>query len=517
MDLDQPFNISDVVLDPDGKVTSLKWSTPNVSQTVTSDIDDDGCAHVYLAPIYSNYHFVNFHLAPHGDPSGNASYISTRKLIVLGNSETTDGRVGDIVSEFKDATFYRFVGWRYYDTDEANWKFIQTVNDDETEPNNVAGKTGAYLTATAKNYDLYPEYIEVRWVTFNRGAAHNGSDYLMPLSIRTSDHEEEKYPVDKFYGKDEAIRVGYDFKGWYLNACLGDGNEILNIDNSYDYQVKDKDGNVTETIHYTKAIQLTDENGNFVNDVKGKKFYSVTGSTDSSLNGGKPMFEVTSDGKFYVYTGLNQRLSVGARWEPKVGTYRVVIWQQKVTDGLDALDLSQYDSWVESYKASHPTAKADEIEAAWDAVCKHYEYYTYNTYTALGGTRVSPSPSDLQYVTSNPDEKFTGFKLNEYYDRDVELDPQGSTVLNVYYDRIAFTLTFQDYVYTQGNGSYGLQDGVYVLLKSSGGRYYYLRTANSATEGNPVGADALIYTQNGNTTTNPNYGNGQRYAGRYDR
>ena len=40
-------------------ITSINWTVGNASGTSTN-IDSEGCAHVYLAPIYSNYYFVNF-------------------------------------------------------------------------------------------------------------------------------------------------------------------------------------------------------------------------------------------------------------------------------------------------------------------------------------------------------------------------------------------------------------------------------------------------------------------------
>ena len=63
-------------------ITSINWTVGNASGTCTgTDIDSEGCAHVYLAPIYSNYYFVNFHLGEKGTSIGDT--LLSRKLIVL--------------------------------------------------------------------------------------------------------------------------------------------------------------------------------------------------------------------------------------------------------------------------------------------------------------------------------------------------------------------------------------------------------------------------------------------------
>ena len=440
IEFDNTVAITDVVKNGSGAVTSLTWTIGDVTQTVTGDsIDAEGCAHVYIAPIYTNYHFVNFHLAPRGDSA--APYIMTRKLIVLGNSNHTDIRVGDVNSGYQDPTFYRFVGWEYYDEDSSSWVHIQTVDEDDNELDNLDGKTGTYLTATGKDYDLYPVFVEVRWITFNRGAAHNGSDYLAPKHIRTSDSSTTDYPVSRFYGADVAKRVGYEFDGWFLNADMGNGSEILNPDT---------------------AIRLTDANGEFV--LLGQVFYRTAGddtvrqcATDDLPADAIKLYEIDSEGQFYVYSGLNSRLPVYAKWDAQTSaSYKVVFWMQRVTDEADAVN---HDWWVSVYRTSYPDATDEEVEAAWESTgftAKTYDFYSFDgSRTAAGNTKVSPTGDDLDKLNSTAmveisegeevQEKtlFVGFTLG-YYDSQVTVDPQGTTVLNVYYDRIIHTLTFQD-------------------------------------------------------------------------
>ena len=76
-------------------ITSINWTVGNASGTST-DVDSEGCAHVYLAPIYSNYYFVNFHLGEKGTSIGDT--LLSRKLIVLGSSNQTEVKISDVTA-----------------------------------------------------------------------------------------------------------------------------------------------------------------------------------------------------------------------------------------------------------------------------------------------------------------------------------------------------------------------------------------------------------------------------------
>jgi len=492
VELDRIVTISEVAYDGSGAVTSLKWTVDGASQTVTENIDADGCAHVYLAPIYNNYYFVNFHLGAVGETT--ASTIMARKLIVLGNSQQTDIRIGDIKAPSNDPIHVIFIGWEHNTGTEQDpvWTLERTIGDNNEEIQQP-GKDGTYITTGAVNVDLYPRFVQARWINFNLGNGGNGSAYLGPQFMYTSDDVDgDEYARTDFA---TTTRTGYRFDGWYVNACMIN-NEIMNLNGPYSHTTT-VEGNPVTT-NYTQAIKITNADGSVVTGTTIKGYANAQGEIVYIETPGYELAFEVKDGKMYVYNALSE-LPFYAKWTPNAeATYKVIIWKQKVTDDKDTvntpIDLAQ---WL--------AANPGQNEAAYVAAngpVKQYDYFTYFERTTNDtSVNVSPTASDLGYATSNPNGAFTGFELGAY-DYDKQVDPQGSTVLNVYYDRIKYTLTFQDYIYSTGNGNYGLQDGVYVLLKQSGGNYYYLATASGA----PVGADATVYTWNGTGTTNPNYG-----------
>ena len=218
-------------------------------------------------------------------------------------------------------------------------------------------------------------------------------------------------------------------------------------------------------------------------------------------------------------------------------TYSVVIWKQKVSDDKNAADSA-----------------------------KTYDYETSYTRTGVTGAAVSPSSADLGH-------SWTGFHYARTVQTSETIQANGSTVINVYYDRDLMAVNFYyqsgdqpdgtetAYTYTRttnDNGTqYGvLEDGTYVqLTRDSGttttrvyytyGNYwwyeytgtFYTRSGNwsnyryTATQYNgnnlpPNNDDTQYYTQNGNaltrrTETTTSYEwtyNGQPYTGtRYTR
>ncbi|MCR5617888.1 MAG: InlB B-repeat-containing protein [Clostridiales bacterium] len=365
VELDKTVTISEV-RDSDNSITAINWTVGSVSGTST-DVDSEGCAHVYLAPIYSNYYFVNFHLGVRGETT--AETLLSRKLIVIGNSNHTDVKVSDIKAPSNDPVHVVFIGWEENTGTEQDpeWTLIRTIDSHNQEIIDP-GKDGKYITVGAKTVDLYPFFVQARYINFNIGASGNGALFLGPQLVFTSDEAQgDEYALTTL---PTTTRNGYSFGGWYTGP---DGT----------------------------GYQVTDGSGNILN----AQNFSV----------GNPMeYEVTG-GKIKVYDALDE-LEFYAYWIPnQTTTYKVVIWKQKVTD-------------------------------AADATTKTYDYYTYFErdfdYVSNGNSYiVSTTAADRNFATTNPNGDFTGFQLGSY-DAATEVDAQGSTVLNVYYDRITYNLKF---------------------------------------------------------------------------
>ncbi|MBR2702231.1 MAG: InlB B-repeat-containing protein, partial [Erysipelotrichaceae bacterium] len=113
-----------------------------------------------------------------------------------------------------------------------------------------------------------------------------------------------------------------------------------------------------------------------------------------------------SDGGMTVYDGklhLSRDATLYAKWEGgETATYKIIIWRQKTTAAAGNQNKDNYD-----FFESHIKSAAIGTDATIDAAYK-------------------------EYATSKPDE-FADYTCS--YDPDVEVNPSGYTVLNVYYDR----------------------------------------------------------------------------------
>ena len=108
---------------------------------------------------------------------------------------------------------------------------------------------------------------------------------------------------------------------------------------------------------------------------------------------------------------ITSNTTVYAKWNAaSSASYTVIIWKQNLAG-------NGYD-YAESVTLSGTPGN------------------TINTVTATG------SGDDRRAVVNNTPKQYTGFHLNQY-DENVTIKPEGTTVLNVYYDRNEVTLTFQ--------------------------------------------------------------------------
>lgn len=104
---------------------------------------------------------------------------------------------------------------------------------------------------------------------------------------------------------------------------------------------------------------------------------------------------------------LKEDVTLYAQWKPGHGTYTVIYWKQNISDSRDAAD---------------------------DA--KTYTFASQETMNAAVGSRVG-------YPDADPDE---GFVFNtDKSDSDVTVNADGTSIVNVYFDRRLITLKFYRY------------------------------------------------------------------------
>ena len=160
----------------------------------------------------------------------------------------------------------------------------------------------------------------------------------------------------------------------------------------------------------------------------------------------------TDDSRFSFGGTISETTHVYAKWTAvSTASYTVLIWKEN-------LDGTGYD-FEESVNL------------------------TGNTNTTVS-TVVARGTGNNRYArVNNVDKQYEGFHLDTF-DENVTIVPEGTTVVNVYYDRNEYTFTFQatGYIYTETTGNtgtqYGYYDDEYVQLYYNNGTWYRTRTGS---------------------------------------
>ena len=519
----------------DGKITAgdkVSWQIGTAQGEAV--LDNTGTAHVYLAPAFEDFYFVNYHMGNKEAGDGLKNNLLTRRLVVFGTKQSSVVRIGDIICPSPDPEHQIFSGWEtvktengtlvtdvsYRTMDNEGNEITKTVNMDGTDASQSGG-TGYYVviskgnTSQVKTLDIYPVFAEARWLHYDIGESGNDALYVASAYRLTNDDG----MGTAFESLATSTRSGYTFDGWYVNAAMV-GSEIKNLEAQFDLPVTTNENTVTT--HYNKAIQLTDGNGAFVDDVKGKVFYITPGTPDdtvtdkysrisysdsASLPGGaEKLFEVTSDGKLYVYKKLNS-LKVGAKWTPVKVKYTVVYWLENAND--DEYGLMYYKV-LEDFSGRQTSAVATTASDTF--VRNGTTYYPYTEYKL-----------QFAHLAADQDKKKDGDQSGI---QQQTIAGDGSTIVNVYYDRNRYTLRFDiGYSSKSNNGTttdyveispadaasysgtvYGIVNGSLVQLTRAVGSYTYsyspTYTASTAQEPTMYGIVNGQYVQLDSTPVN---------------
>ncbi len=177
-------------------------------------------------------------------------------------------------------------------------------------------------------------------------------------------------------------------------------------------------------------------------------------------------------------TTLNRDVTLYAIWTPSVTEYHVMYWQQAVTDT--------------------PGLTSDQ---------KHYDYVSSATRYALTGEEVSTTNADRNMGgTTNSTFGYYFTYNGDNSDTSKHAAADGTTTLNVYYDRRTITINF-----TSNNGNFdatsttntGEADGETVTLYPDGnGGYYYIKDTSE---------DITVYPTRYSVSNNDNDNDPQKY------
>ena len=499
---------------------TVTWTLGGAGGTGT--LNSEGTAHVYLAPLYEDFYFINFHKGPKENSLLSTS-LMTRKLVVFGSADTASVRIGNVVCESPDPTHQVFAGWETVKTEGGSLvgdQYYQTVNHVEDADGNLinveideppAG-TGYYIDVTKNGSDvtvleLYPVFDEARWLYFNTGKSGNGATYVGAAYRLTNDERQSGddsglYYFDKtfFTGDDDTIRHissrdGYSFNGWYLFANVdATTGEITNLDTAEEVEVTylDASGERKTTTITTKAIQVVESDGTI--KTEGTYYVSSEGvisKTESS--GSSKLFE--ADGTYLRFYKALDSMTLFAKWTATPVEYKVLIWEQNADDN-DYVMVAYKTLQVIAGDTVKLTPSGDNGQTiAVDATTDAYDGTIY-LQTAAGadsGTTYYATVADINYLhfkehgydgwTSETEEGAT-----TWTDKGVEIAGDGSTIINVYYDRNLYTLWFYLGESTPGTGT------------STG----YVQTALSDF----TGGETVYYKSGGSYAALTQYGSG---------
>lgn len=446
-----------------------KWDDhPQAVDTRTpitvGDTDED----VFVAPLYTNYRFVTFHESERVD--GQPSNIVTRKLVALGDNRSADIQISDVTAISPDPQKLVFYGWSYEAVENGNvvTKNVQTrrATGDEIESSIVV--TDANVEAGG-SIDMYPIFKEARWITFVHGQTGWNAKYVGAMFAYLYDPEDPDPAT--LTQLPSTTRPGYIFDGWYTGHM--DGDTI----------VYDEDGQVTLPMSYEN------EEGNSAVVASDQK--KVICTTENAK--GEKLETFTQKGRIY----LRDALTLYAKWRPaNTADYKVVLWKQRVTDDKNAADSAKtYD--YESYTLMENEASGTKI---LNSIRYQEERFEQQSFEGFHYSRTEVVVGKNAYTGDEAKEEGV-------------VSSDGSTVVNVYYDRDLMTVQFDFNGYSQytpdPNGSYVLINGTYYNINNydsittTNGSVYYLTQSGSTAP-----YSGTIYYRSGKTyrtATSPIY------------
>jgi uncharacterized repeat protein (TIGR02543 family) len=341
-----------------------------------------------------------------------------------------------------------FYGW----TTNANYTpateglTIDNVRDDVKTALSAAGGVTdgteiVYYAMWFKSYIVrYLDYYDVSL----------GTDQALYRADAAS--TEANYTVNMEYTLPSEAAINHNFEGWRSTDTT-----IINAPDDRIYQNGTTitiTGDVTFSVNAPAGNWLIfNENGKGAT-YNAAKFYK-TGETTSRPRPDNEMLrngytfggwytdkDCTNGNEFTFGSALTANTTLYAKWNPvETANYTVIIWKQNVK-GVDDGGHKLYD-FEESIRLSGAPGT------------------NVNTVTS------HESGNDRYARVNNVNKQYTGFHLDRY-DQNVTINAEGNTVVNVYYDRNEYTLSFQvqDYTYTQSNSN---QNGYYYIPLASGG------------------------------------------------
>ena len=363
-----------------------------------------------------------------------------------------DPGTGDLA----DGAYFR--GW----TTEANYTedtAALSIADVRTQVNGLLppsedGKEVTYYAMVFKDYRI--TYLDEHDISLGQEEktfrADNGST-------------EQDYTVNMGYTVQDDT---HHFEGW--NVVEG-GSNIVGHSSGKIYQNNDAikiTGDVTFGVNAPEGHWfIFDENGGGTYNAPQFVYSSATPNRPNDSNmrrngftfGGwftdKSVADQTSGGTQYNFNQtLTDKVTVYARWIPNTtANYTVLIWKQN-------LDADGYDFEEAITLSGNVGTNVNSVSQQGSG---------NNAYARINGTNY----------------QYEGFHL-DHFDQNVSIKTEGNSVVNVYYNRTSYTLTFRRYensgtVYDTITALYGQYIGDHFPISVNGDTTYRWSPHNSST------------------------------------
>ncbi len=260
--------------------------------------------------------------------------------------------------------------------------------------------------------------------------------------IIKADDEKVDYTINQPYTPKEQDEA---FMGWYTTdpVTAKDGSKQP-FENGTEVEIS---SNVTFTVNAPKGHWLV-FNGN-EDDGSSASYtppqFIPNGSTTKEPN--KPTRKGYSFEGWYTKSGerfeFNKQIETDtelyAKWKADdSANYSVIIWRQRVTDDKNATDAQK----------TYDVAEVITLSGKPGSTINTVQQNGSNVNTGRGN-------SVRNYSVNGTPKAYTGFHAGRY-DRNVTIAADGSSVLNVYYDRNLITIVFRPY--TAGGTRYYILD-----------------------------------------------------------
>lgn len=336
-----------------------------------------------------------------------------------------------------------FIGWAYA-PNETNPSKIYTIE----ELNHQAADRYSSATEELTVVDVYAIYDEAWYLRYMDQDAQGDAIVLNVVRVR-KDAANKDVTITYTFTPEEGIV----FDGW-IDVATGETyqqGDTITLDHHVDLYVKlhgrnwlvfdaNAGGPGSGATYTPPQLLIGDEATTEKPADPTRRGYTFTGWNTKADGTGTWWYRPNGSVNEFGNT-LADDTTLYAQWEPDDTDYYVVFWKQKATDAAGLADSA-----------------------------KQYDYVSSEKRTAKTGATVSTTNADQQKGGAANREYGYYFTYNGINsDRTATVDANGTTVLNVYYDRREITYNFTSPSYSSATyGRYGLVNDEYVQLYYSG-------------------------------------------------